>query len=208
MARTKSNRNSGQRGKTKGRLAANRSSGKYIMFYVEGRSEELYFNHVRQILDLYQSQVKCFKGFKEDVVTEVQKDLQKQPQLRQKEVIVFILFDLDDCKENVYKSNLEKSKGLKFTLCVSNPSFEIWLLAHHERVAPSPLTNREMQRKLSAHWKSEFSKTHPKITEIAKDYEVAIENVKGIKELDFARNLNYTDLDDLIKELKLLKNSS
>lgn len=191
-----------------GRAPINRSSGKNIVIYVEGKSELKYFRHLQQVLRLYHVQFKCFGGFDANIVKTVEQELQKQPELNGQEVAVFIVFDLDVCKESQYNKICESAKKRNYHVYTSRPSFEIWLLAHHELVTPSPMSNKEIQRKLAVHWNSEFSKTHPKITEISEDYEVAIENVKGIKELDFARNLNYTDLDDLIKELKLLKNSS
>lgn len=183
-----------------GRQRKNRQLQHSIDLWVEGKTEVQYFQAWRQNLGYSALNVKCYSGARADVVEQIAKERSKWPKWKKSDVVI-ILLDLDAYKKDEYDHIHVAAKKYGFEIYESNPNFELWLSAHYGSVKPSPMTNAKMKRIVEKNWGFEYRKTHSKIGEMAQNYKTAFENVTGIKVLELERNLNYTNIDEMMRRI-------
>lgn len=183
------------------RQAIARKLDPYVTIYVEGETEKLYFSRFRQIFQFSGPEIVCYTGAKLGIVDWVIKKQRQMPKAEKEASYVFILLDLDVFTENEYDQICKEAKKEGFRVFGCKPSFEIWLMAHHEQIKPS-MSKETILRKLDTAFGGKYRKTHPQIGELADDYKKAITNVRLIKNLNFDQNFNYTNIDDMIQEIK------
>lgn len=80
-----------------------------------------------------------------------------------------------------------KLRKKRIHACLSNPAFEVWLLAHFERKASSFRDCKAVIVKLNSHWQNEFKtdyqKNDRKLFDRLRDrLETAIENARWVRE--------------------------
>jgi Arc/MetJ-type ribon-helix-helix transcriptional regulator len=76
-------------------------------------------------------------------------------------------------------------------LALSNPSFEVWLLAHFVRTKRSFASGSDVIRELNKHWQREFSRQYEKNDEqvyarLRDRTETALDNAQKVREQDWA----------------------
>lgn len=84
------------------------------------------------------------------------------------------------------------------TPCLSNPAFEVWLLAHFERVAKQYLHADAVEKELNGHWKKCFQKEYEKAdsriyARLKERVQTAIKNARYVREQH--HNVNTCILD-------------
>jgi len=77
-----------------------------------------------------------------------------------------------------------------FHVALSNPAFEVWILAHFERTAKSFLDCRQVIACLNGHWRSAFGQEYDKTDQniyrhLADRVGDAVDNAKSVREMDF-----------------------
>ncbi|MBQ6147764.1 RloB domain-containing protein [Candidatus Saccharibacteria bacterium] len=63
--------------------------------------------------------------------------------------LAFVVCDKDQHKETELNAAIKISKGLGVILCISNESFEIWLLAHLDKKVDSKASNRKEAQRMA-----------------------------------------------------------
>jgi len=119
----------------------NRKLKPRIFFFVEGKTEKVFFEGLSQHYRLNAAKtIKIIDGSGLDWVDKVSNMMKNNPKLRPDErTLVFIIFDRDQLSvEAINKMRRKASKiGLKVADCqlgYSNLAFEVWLLAHYRKM--------------------------------------------------------------------------
>lgn len=129
--------------------------GAKIFFFVEGYTEENYFRKLIQYYKLYTASTKALfndsaKKIKVmdgngDWVEYTKKILTKDPKFRPDSgTRIFIIFDKDQISDKKIDKMLKDAanltiNGSKCQIGLSNCSFEVWLLAHFQKMTPKPI---------------------------------------------------------------------
>jgi len=157
-----------------------KSSKKTFLLFVEGSTEAVYFESLRQLTEFRNSDYKLVVENCEELNNLLQLTL--NPTARQKKKIdsaseVGFIFDKDHLGFNDFQKLLSKYKRLGF----SNPKFELWLLAHFE-----PLKEQygDVIKSLENYLKN-YEKAEYRIADLAKSYETAISNSEKFNSLKF-----------------------
>ena len=169
-----------------------RQKKKIFKIYFEGKSDKIYFEALRS-LDIFRN-----SNYKLDL-----EDLKGQGNLLKKlnsgeiyknfEKIAFI-FDKDNLNSN------EINPHESYIIGFSNPKFEVWLLAHYtKKIKDAYLNNTTLLDKDLDRYIPNYKKADPRISDLAKTYEIAIGNIQGKNELDFEKVC--TTVDNVIKEI-------
>lgn len=79
-----------------------------------------------------------------------------------------------------------------FRVCLSNPAFEVWLLAHFEKTSRSFADCDAVVKVLNPKWKTRFGRDYDKsdrqtLTRLIPDAPKAIRNAKAVRESEFDR---------------------
>ncbi|GFH41476.1 hypothetical protein Hs30E_00270 [Lactococcus hodotermopsidis] len=159
-----------------------RPKKKIFKIYVEGKSEVLYFGALKQLDEFrssaYKLDIEDCKGLDNLLKILLEPTKKKKVELEKFAKIAFI-FDKDDLTlEQFNKINrLHHTYQIGF----SNPKFELWLLAHYESLNAN---NGSVDDKLKKHF-PEYKKGHFKISDLARNYQTAIDNSKDIRQVNF-----------------------
>ncbi|WGS68714.1 RloB family protein [Lactiplantibacillus plantarum] len=170
-----------------------------IIFLVEGKSEKVFFEMLAQKYKLTASKVvKILDGTGHDFVDKAKSKL-TDPQLKaDNKTKVFVIFDNDSNLSDVYsreKSNINElfSKAQKVTkvescdLVISNICFEVWLLAHFQKMTPGLKSTKWLNQKLGQYLGEEYIKgDSSQIEKILDDDKVftAIKNTEKISSIN------------------------
>ncbi|GGG35046.1 RloB-like protein [Lactobacillus apis] len=190
-----------------------------ILFFVEGTTEKNYFDELFFIYNLRTAKAtKIMKG-SGDWVDKTASFIKNTPDNRYKsdsETKIYIIFDKDGYDDKRIAKMREKATSLKgikkasCQVCVSNCSFEVWLLAHYEKMTPkviesSSIWQKNLKRKLTEHLGEEYVKVEStntklirKILEDDKVYD-AINNTQSIAV--YSDTNQSTDITSIIKNL-------
>jgi hypothetical protein len=112
---------------------------------------------------------------------------------------VWCVFDVErpDQQEQVSKARkLAEKHGIR--LALSNPSFEVWLLAHFVRTKRSFADPDAVIEELNKHWRREFGRDYEKndeqlYTHLADRTRTAIDNARKVREQDWAASDDIVD---------------
>lgn len=156
-----------------------------ILIVGEGRETEFnYFLSVRQsVKDNYTITVK--KPRSSDAVSVVQAaiDEVKQSEVPYEKVWCVVDVDNKESKIEEARQRIRKSK-VKIELCLSNPCFEVWFLAHFDRTDRPFNGCNPLKSEMSRHWKPIFGQEYRENTvgvfeRLAGKLPTAMENTKS-----------------------------
>lgn len=150
---------------------------KVFTIFVEGRSEEIYFNSLKQQDLVRKSDYKLMiincEGL--DKLLDIALNSKYQKQMRDSVKIAFV-FD----KDHLTREKFDQMRP-KYLIGFSNPQFELWLLAHFVKLKASYSDLiLELNKYLPDYQKNSF-----KIADLASDYQKAIENSLAFNLLSF-----------------------
>ena len=114
---------------------------------------------------------------------------------------VWCVLDVEETGKNPYLADarkLAKENGIRIVL--SNPAFEVWILAHFERTAKSFINGDKVIEQLHKHWQPAFrrkyEKNDEKIYDRLRDRTAeAIGNARLVREVDFKDTSDIVDCD-------------
>jgi len=121
-----------------------------------------------------------------------------------------------DVEELTSQSSLAEARRLAnekgFRVALSNPAFEVWILAHFERTAAAFINCDNVIEPLNKHWRREFGEKHQKSDEkvfdrLSRRVTDAIANAKSVREEHFdgiedtAKCNSSTDVYRLVESL-------
>ncbi|WP_416183544.1 MAG: RloB domain-containing protein [Pseudolactococcus raffinolactis] len=175
-----------------------------ILIFVEGQTEQAYFNSLRQNLELKSATVVHLLKGTGDWIDKVARSIQSNPKFKGYDAKnVFVIFDKNSDDESQILTMFQKATQRKYKVGFSNNSFELWLLAHFETISRSLITQDKLEENLTTHLGNEYQKGNSKqIDSFIGNLDTAILNSSGVKEFDL--NFNSTSLPDIIKEIKEL----
>jgi len=164
---------------------------KYI--FVEGKSEEKYFEILRQNEYIPNLQVFFIGAHATSLWYKSVKKMENHPKLNRKNADIYLIFDKDHLTEEEYNEIFELSKKEKFMIGFSNSAFEVWLLAHFEDLNSGFTSTEQLEAKLSVHLESSNKKLKYKkadtkqLEKIVPNYQNAIKNTAKINQEDFSQ---------------------
>lgn len=189
-----------------------------------GRPRRWFKQRILVVCDADQTEPNYFNGLKrhEAVHARFVVDVKKKPNCRPDELVdfarklqvqaqekggaydydwVFLVFDAETrdyhgCLRQARDKALRKL-GNKSSVIISNPCFEIWLLAHFERTARPFHNADEVIRTLTVPWQRAFEKPYTKtdkdvFTRLESQVETALRNAQSAREED------YQDIADIL----------
>jgi hypothetical protein len=112
---------------------------------------------------------------------------------------VFCLLDVEQTGQNPHLDEARKLARVNgVQVFLSNPAFEVWLLAHFERTARAFLHCTQLLEYLGRQWSRAFGRDYEKndphlFARLQKRLEAAIENARNVREVHFR------DEDDLMR---------
>lgn len=164
------------------------------IIFVEGKSELMYFNAIRQLEEFkskYAITIQDCGG--QDKLLDIAIREKDKSKLRGYDRHIFVL-DRDTISKNDFDLLLKRHDDTN--IAFSNPKFELWILAHYEKLN---ITNSDIDNRLKREL-PEYKKGDNKISDLASGYERAINNSKLLENLDF--NEQCLSIGKIIKTLK------
>lgn len=109
-------------------------------------TEKIYFDEMRKLLRWSAADIKCAAKDPCTLVKKASSHMKNKDYDR-----VFIIVDHDDTdRESLNRAAAEVKKS-NFNLIISHSCFEVWLLAHYEKVSPPGIENSTLVNKLVGH---------------------------------------------------------
>lgn len=106
---------------------------------------------------------------------------------------VWCVFDVESVgKADSLSKAIATAKKSSIKTCLSNPSFEVWLIAHFERTSRSFVDAKAAERHLDGHWQQAcgqpYDKADPRVYErLRASTETAIKNAREVHVTDHGR---------------------
>jgi len=176
---------------------------KAVYFFTEGETEKAYFTKINNEFSNIRIQSFCVRGHGVKLLEEALSLFDKKKPPLDEKALSYIIFDND--KDHVTKSSYEKAVSeankKNFGIGFSNSSFEVWLLAHFEKLGRQVIPQKSLEQKLTNKLGSKYKKADlTQIDKIVKSFKIAITNAEHIEEIDF--NFQCTNIGKIIKDLK------
>jgi hypothetical protein len=201
-------------GPSRGRTPS-RPKRKSLLIVCEGRETEYnYFHGLKQeefVRKFFDVKVKRGKGGSRDQIAQFAVEQKEQTPDDFDEVWCVMDVEHPDAIDAMQQASiLLERKGISTVL--SNPSVEVWFLAHFERTGRSFLHGDAAVKHLNSHWKKHFAADYDKADEklysrISPHTETAIANAKWVRENhhesdDVIRCNSSTNMDILVQKLR------
>lgn len=190
-----------------------------ILFFVEGTTEKNYFEELFFIHDLHTAKASVIMEGSGDWVDKTARIIKNTHSHRYKSdsgTKIYIIFDKDNYKDEEIAKMREKATSLKgikkasCQVCVSNCSFEVWLLAHYEKMTPkvieySSTWQKNLEQKLTKYLGEKYVKEESTNTKLIKKIlannkvYAAINNTQSIAV--YSDTTQSTDINLMIKSL-------
>ena len=175
-----------------------------IFIFVEGETEEIYFDRIKQLLRL-PFKVRVIQATGNGNWIEKAMNTMRSPEFKDKEAKkVYVIFDKDNkSTEDLEKMSVQANKN-KIKIGFSNTSFEVWILSHFERLNENLITQSELEKRISKHIGHKYSKTEKNtLNSIADSYQTAMKNSQDIANTDFGKQC--TTIGHILCNLEQLK---
>ena len=112
-----------------------------------------------------------------------------------------IVIDKDALTREELNSILKDATDKKIEVFFSNSTFEVWLLAHFEKITKGMLSTEKLREKLTKHLDREYKKGDTgQLRKIAKHFDQAVENTKDVCEVSY--NTQCTNVGKLCQILR------
>ncbi|ANN49199.1 hypothetical protein A6F53_08045 [Levilactobacillus brevis] len=166
-----------------------------IIFLVEGKSEKVFFEMLAQKYKLTASKViKILDGTGHDFVDKAKSKLNDPKLKTDNKTKVFVIFDNDsnlsdidsEGKNNINELFSKAQKVKKVESCdlvVSNICFEVWLLAHYQKMTPGIKSTKWLNQKLGYYLEDEYIKGNSSQIEKILDDDKVFEAIKNTEEI-------------------------
>jgi hypothetical protein len=168
------------------RTRGNKTPGKVVVIVCEGqKTEPNYFNALRQKYRLSNLDVKIVadQGAPISVVKCAADEIDEKKKFGESVDEIWCVFDTENPNENPsLRDAIEKARSAKFSLAISNPSFEYWYFIHFEQ-SNRPFANGQvMKRAIRAHIPNydESANVFPVLDEHT---QIAINNAESLRKL-------------------------
>ncbi|QED60855.1 RloB domain-containing protein [Enterococcus durans] len=130
-----------------GRKSKNKPLRKEIRIYCEGKTEKIYFDLLKQKYRLPNIKVKTKGelGQSVELVNHVLRSLNKMSANEKKKIEkILVVFDKDDDSWESIEKAYALAKQNNIGICFSNECFELWLLAHFEKIQKEKRWTRKL----------------------------------------------------------------
>ena len=124
---------------------------------------------------------------------------------------VWCVFDVEQAsqREQVIKAR-KLADQHKIQLALSNPAFEVWLLAHFARTKRSFADCDKVIEELNKHWRHEFGQDYEKNDEqlyarLANRTRTAIDNARKVREQDWVSSADIVDCNSATDVYRLVE---
>lgn len=134
------------------------------LIVVDGVTEQIYLRIIKQKIRGSSIDVKKINPCGEQAIEQGRSEgknegLSKQVQYNH----YYIVIDKDDLKECEYSRILKDANSYEdITFIYSNEAFEVWLVAHLEKMTPGIIPRKQLNRKLTQFLNEEYDKTNEK----------------------------------------------
>lgn len=180
-----------------------------ILFLVEGETEKSFFNKLSQNYRLTSAKtIKILNNSGSNWIEKAKLMIQNDNKLQiNQDTKIFIIFDKNNDSDNKIQEMLTAGNKLNINgssckVGFSNSCFEVWLLAHYERVTCSLTKDSELYKKLSNYLNADYKKGNPKqMAKIVSNNKVfnAIQNSKEIKR--FSSGYQSTNIGEIVNDI-------
>ena len=165
------------------------SGKRKILLFVEGKTEKLYFEFLRQKLRLPNVNITpvILDNSGQNWIEKAKLMVKNDNKYRSDEnTDVYVIFDKDEFTVNELQKMVKVAKEANFNIGFSNIMFEVWLLAHFEKITGSLLSKQVLLAKISKHLNRKYIKANSDQLEIMVDaYKEAMENASSITEINY-----------------------
>lgn len=175
------------------RVSKKRVVKKKIFIFVEGETEQKYFEFLRQKLRLSNVKIKIgvLNSTGRTWIEKAKKVMKNDPNFKpDKSTEIFVIFDKDAVSFEEYNKMVKEAKKENIHLGFSNLMFEVWLLAHFEKISPRVLSKTSLMNKLSKYLSEPYKKANSnQLEKIIFHHEEAILNAESISQINFDRQV-------------------
>jgi len=125
--------------------------------------------------------------------------------------VVWCILDVEGPeKRDSLDKGVQLARQNNITLCLSNPCFEVWLLAHFEKKAKAYNNYNMVLVQLNKYWKQVCKEDYQKsdddvYSRLADRTQVAIENAKWVREIHFKDRENIADCNSATEVYRLVE---
>lgn len=172
-----------------------------ILIFVEGETEQAYFNSFKKNFELYGVAIVSILKGSGDWIDKAKNQARRNPKYSgYKATNIFVIFDKNGNTKEELEDMFEKAKSEGVTVGFSNNSIEVWLLAHFEQINRGFKSQRELERNLTSYLGTPYVKGNVKqIDKIVQNIRQALYNTSNVTSI----NLDYqtTNISDIINEI-------
>jgi len=160
-----------------------------IYLFVEGKkTEPEYFGLFKQKFSIQDFRIFNEAGKSSNALLEKAKSRIKLGNL-DPNALKYLVFDKDALTDEQFTDVFEKAKNEGFKIGFSNLNFEVWLLAHFEKLTKRPTSPSDktvLEAKLTENLNQAYKKGDRKqLEKIVSNYNQAIENASAVNEAVF-----------------------
>ena len=183
------------------RIKKGKIAKRKVFILVEGRTEQIYFDLLRQKLRLGNLKIKMLDNVGNNWIEKAKLVMKNDKNFkRDKYTDVYVCFDKDEFVINDLQKINKVAKIEKITIGFSNIMFEVWLLAHFETVSNGLLSKSALKAKLSRYLDQEYVKANSaQLEKIVELYSKAIDNSKSICEINYDKQC--TTIGKMIEQI-------
>lgn len=180
-----------------------------ILFFVEGETEEAFFDSLSQNYGMSAAKtIKILNNSGGDWIDKAKNMMANNTKLKpDSKTKVFIIFDKNNNTEKEINEMFKKAKKLKLNnatckIGFSNSSFEVWLLAHYQKITSTIISQKDLYVALTKYLNQKYVKANRRqIENILKDDKVctAIENTKNVSTVSVSKQS--TNIGNIVTEV-------
>lgn len=185
------------------RQRINRKIKRQIVFFVEGESEQRYFRALIKKYRLTAAKVMLLNNSGHDYVDKAINGIQKKAEI-ETDAKVYLVFDVDKFNnQNSMEQIVAKAVRRHFLLGISNECFEVWLLAHYQKLNAHKITQTKLKTKLSTWLDQPYKKADVDQLQLMLDQDrelAAIENTVQISKIG-TLDCQFTTVGGIVAEV-------
>lgn len=180
-----------------------------ILFFVEGETEEAFFDSLSQNYGMSAAKtIKILNNSGGDWIDKAKNMMANNTKLKpDSKTKIFIIFDKNNNTEKEINEMFKKAKKLKLNnatckIGFSNSSFEVWLLAHYQKITSTIISQKDLYVALTKYLNQKYVKANRRqIENILKDDKVctAIENTKNVSTVSVSKQS--TNIGNIVTEV-------
>lgn len=180
-----------------------------IFILTEGKTEEIYLNHLKERGCNYSVHIQVFGGSNPvKMVKRCNGIFRSKSMSYTRGDYAFCVMDVDNCKREDFEEAIRYANKNKIRIIVSNPCFEVFFLLHFVDVIPN-ITSKEMKKEISKYFPN-YRETGDYWKKLLDKQKEALERSRKFKfDLDVIENellgSNIYEIFDVVETLKMGK---